>query len=208
MALRATRLGAWVRGPKRAAHRSRLHHPRFACSVRARRNQGSISITHGGICNPRWKPNCNRRGSHRWPGWEGVCHGNHIVPRAEDGAMKGTCREAELVVGLSGFRSASVSLPTTGPTMPFADFCPAVRMPLDILSHRSDTGQLSWGKLNRLPCIIAGSTLCIFDGSGLRSTLPVCPTLTPHIRFLSIDSHVCSTLPSDLVCRRMTSLQG
>src|SRR5437588_5760540 len=43
-------------------------------------------------------------------------------------------------------------------------------------------GQLSWGKLNRLPCTIAGSTLCIFDGSGLRSTLPACPTLTPHIR--------------------------
>ena len=41
--------------------------------------------------------------------------------------------------------------------MPYADFCPAVRMPLDILSHRSDTGQLSWGKLNRLPCTIAGS---------------------------------------------------
>ena len=35
-----------------------------------------------------------------------------------------------------GFRSASISLPTTGPTMPYADFCPAVRMPLDTLSHR------------------------------------------------------------------------
>ena len=91
--------------------------------------------------------------------------------------------------------------------MPYADFCPAVRMPLDILSHRSDTGQLSWGKLNRLPCTIAGSTLCVFDGCGLRSTLPARPTLTPHIRFLSIDSHVCSTLPSDLVGRRVTSLQ-
>jgi len=97
----ATRLGARVRGPKRAARKSRLHHPRFACSVRARRNRGSISITHGGTCNPRWKPNCNRRGSHPWPGWEGICHGNHIVPRAEDGAMKGTYREAELVVGLT-----------------------------------------------------------------------------------------------------------
>ncbi len=74
-------------------------------------------------------------------------------------------------------------------------------------SECRDTGQLSWGKLNRLPCTIAGSTLCIFDGCGLRSTLPACPTLTPPIRFLSIDSHVCSTLPSDLVCRRVTSLQ-
>jgi len=75
MALRANRLSARVRGPKRAARRSRLHHPRFACSVRARRNRKSISITHGGTCNPRWKPNCNRRGSHRWPGWEGIAMG-------------------------------------------------------------------------------------------------------------------------------------
>ena len=74
--------------------------------------------------------------------------------------------------------------------MPYADFCPAVRVPLDTLSHRSDTGQLSWGKLNRLPCTIAGSTLCIFDGSGLRGKSPARPTLTPPIRFLSIDSHV------------------
>jgi len=92
-----------VRGPKRAARRSRLrlHHPRFACSVRERRNRGSISITHGGTYNPRRKPNCNRRGSHRWPGWEGLRHRNHIVPRAEDGAMKGTYRKAELVLGLT-----------------------------------------------------------------------------------------------------------
>jgi uncharacterized protein (TIGR00369 family) len=66
-----------------------------------RRNRGSISITHGGTCNPRRKPNCNRRGSHRWPGWEGLRHRNHIVPRAEDGAMKGTYRKAELVFGLT-----------------------------------------------------------------------------------------------------------
>jgi hypothetical protein len=91
--------------------------------------------------------------------------------------------------------------------MPYADFCPAVRMPLDILSHRSDTGQLSWGKLNRLPCTIAGSTLCIFDGCGLRSTLPARPTLTPHIRFfvhrLARLLHA-SFRPR---CRRVTSLQ-
>jgi hypothetical protein len=53
-------------------------------------------------------------------------------------------------------------------TMPFADFCPAVRLPLGNLSRRSDTGQISWGNLSRLPCAIAGSTLRIFDGYGLR----------------------------------------
>jgi hypothetical protein len=43
--------------------------------------------------------------------------------------------------------------------MPYADFCPGVRLPYDILSRRSDAEQISWGKLNRLPCTVAGSTL-------------------------------------------------
>ena len=37
---------------------------------------------------------------------------------------------------------------------------------------------------------------------GLRGTLPARPTLTPCIRFLFIDSHICLTLPSDLTSRR------
>jgi hypothetical protein len=37
---------------------------------------------------------------------------------------------------------------------------------------------------------------------GLRSTSPARPTLTPYIRFLFIDSHICLTLPSDLASRR------
>ena len=73
--------------------------------------------------------------------------------------------------------------------MPSADFCSAVRPPFDSLSRRSDTEQISWGKLNRLPCTAAGSTLRVFDGYGLRGKLPARPTLTPCIRFLSIDSH-------------------
>src|SRR5271169_6526162 len=85
--------------------------------------------------------------------------------------------------------------------MPSADFCPAVRPPFGSLSRRSDTEQISWGKLNRLPCTAAGSTLRVFDGYGLRGKLPARPTLTPCIRFLSIDSHFCSTLPSDPASR-------
>ena len=46
--------------------------------------------------------------------------------------------------------------------MPSADFCSAVRSPFDNLSRRSDAEQISWGKLNRLPCTAAGSTLGIF----------------------------------------------
>ena len=82
--------------------------------------------------------------------------------------------------------------------MPSADFCPAVRMPHDILSRRSDTEQISWGKLSRFPCRVAGSTLRILDGYGLRGKWPARPTLAPSTRCLSIDSHVCCTLPSDL----------
>src|ERR1039457_1187173 len=47
---------------------------------------------------------------------------------------------------------------------PSADFCSAVRPPFDSLSRRSDTEQISWGKLNRLLCTIAGSTLRTLDG--------------------------------------------
>src|ERR1017187_9044074 len=43
--------------------------------------------------------------------------------------------------------------------MPYADFCSAVRPPLSRLSRRSDTEQISWGKLSHLPCTIAESTL-------------------------------------------------
>src|SRR4029077_9049828 len=99
-------------------------------------------------------------------------------------------------------RSASLALPTTWPTMPSADFCPAVRPPYGALSRRSDTEQISWGKFSRLPCIVAGSTLRILDGYGLRGKWPARPTLAPFTRFLSIDSHVCYTLPSDLASRR------
>ena len=88
-----------------------------------------------------------------------------------------------------GIRSASLASPTSRPTMPSADFCSAIRLPFDNLSRRSDTKQTSWGKLNRLPCTAAGSTLRAFDGYGLRGKLPARPTLAPCIRFLSIDSH-------------------
>src|SRR5208282_6101700 len=68
-------------------------------------------------------------------------------------------------------------------TMPYADFCPAVRRPCDHLSRRSDAEQISWGKLNRLPCTAAESTLRTLDGYGLRSKLPARPALAPCIRF-------------------------
>src|SRR5260370_17680582 len=80
--------------------------------------------------------------------------------------------------------------------MAAADFCPAVRLPLYTLRRRSDTEPISWGKLSRLPCTAAESTLPALDGYGLRGKSPARPALAPGIRFLSIGSHVCFTLPS------------
>src|SRR5208282_3006575 len=93
-------------------------------------------------------------------------------------------------IGCSAFRlwSASLALPTAWPTMPSADFCPAVRRPL--------------GRLSRLRCTTAGSTLRAVDGYGLCDTLPARPALAPRIRFLSIGSHLCFALPSDPASRR------
>src|SRR6476659_10420222 len=91
--------------------------------------------------------------------------------------------------------------------MPSADFCPAVRPPHGTLSRRNDTEQISRGKLSRLPCTVAGSTLRILDGYGLRDKWLARPMLAPHIRFLSIDSHVCSTLLSDPTSRWATPLR-
>jgi hypothetical protein len=73
--------------------------------------------------------------------------------------------------------------------MPSADFCTAVKLPLDNFSRRSDTEQISWGKFSRLPCTVAESTFRTFDGYGLCGTLPARPVLAPYIQFLSIDSH-------------------
>jgi hypothetical protein len=86
--------------------------------------------------------------------------------------------------------------------MPSADFCPAIGPPHGAPSRRSDTEQISWGKLSRLPRTVAESTLRPIDGYGLRGTLPARPVLAPCIRFLSIDSRICLVLPSDLASRR------
>ena len=88
------------------------------------------------------------------------------------------------------------------PNTPSADFCPAVTTPRGILSRRSDTEQISWGKFSHFPCTVAGSTLRTLDGYGLRGKLPARPALAPNIRFLFIDSHICYTLLSDPASRR------
>ena len=52
--------------------------------------------------------------------------------------------------------------------------------------RRSDAEQISRGKLSCFPCTVAGSTLRVLDGYGLRGKWPAGPTLAPCTRFLSI----------------------
>jgi len=122
-------------------------------------------------------------------------------------AINSCCRNAPLGICEANelpqrAKSSLEAFPTSWPNMPSADFCSAVRMPRGTLSRRSDTEQISRGKFNRLLRTVAGSTLRVLDGYGLRGKLPARPTLTPCIRFLSIDSRICSTLPSDPASRR------
>jgi hypothetical protein len=74
---------------------------------------------------------------------------------------------------------------------------------LQCLQSRSrNTRQVSRGKFGHLPCIAAESTLCALDEYGLCDHRPGCTALTPYVRFLSIGSYFCSTLPSDHASRR------
>ena len=52
--------------------------------------------------------------------------------------------------------------------MPYADFCPALSLPLDKLSRLRGTEHISRGKFSRLPRTVAGSTHRTLDGYGLR----------------------------------------
>ena len=61
----------------------------------------------------------------------------------------------------------------TTPTMPYADFCSAVRVPPGSLSRRNDTEHISPGKLSHLPCTVAELMFRTIDGYGLRGKLPL-----------------------------------
>ena len=63
--------------------------------------------------------------------------------------------------------------------------------------------QTSRGKFDRLQRTTAGFTDTRLDGYGLRCSLPTRPrVLASSIRFLSIGTRLCSTLPSDPASRR------
>lgn len=102
------------------------------------------------------------------------------------------------------------------PTMPSADFCPAVRTSSPVLSRcrfrNHDTGQISRGKTRILPRIDAGFTKCTLVGvatnavdGGLGGHVPAGPEcITPHIRFLFIVPRFRLGLPTHPASRRRT----
>src|SRR5260221_3267780 len=84
------------------------------------------------------------------------------------------------------------------PSTPSAAFCASFRPLTGRLSPESETtAQISGGKTDRFRHTAAGFTLCALDGSGLRGNKPARPSLTPHIRFLSIGSCFFSPILSD-----------
>jgi len=91
--------------------------------------------------------------------------------------------------------SASLALPTTWPTMPSADFCPAVRPPYGIsvaeAAQSRSPGVSSVAFRAQSPGL--RSHPC---GYGLRGKWPLVRRCALY-RCLSIDPHVCYTLPSD-----------
>ncbi len=132
-------------------------------------------------------------------------HGGHpalrrFTPPADD-ALPPSLDMTPLIRAPEGLQPSRTTR-CSAHTMPYADFCSAVRPPLSRLSRRSDTEQISWGKLSHFPCTIVESTLRTLMDYGLRGTLPSRPMRAPCIRFLSIDSHVCLMLPSDPASRR------
>ena len=90
-----------------------------------------------------------------------------------------------------------------GTTMPSADFCHAVKAPCDAFSHDSETHGRSPAirltAFNAQPPDLQPAPLTDVDfavnGQLVRHRMP-------HIRFLSIGSRLCSTLPSDAASRR------
>ena len=102
------------------------------------------------------------------------------------------------------------------PTMPSADFCPAVKTSSPVFSRCrfrfNDTRQISRGKTRILPRIDAGFTKCTLAGvatnavdRGLGGHVPAGPEcITPHIRFLFIVPRFRLELPPHPASRRRT----
>ena len=96
------------------------------------------------------------------------------------------------------------------PTMPFADFCHAVKAGFPSFSRCrfrvNDTWQISRGKTRILPRIDAGFTKCSpFADGGLGGHVPTGPgCITPHIRFLFIVPRFRLGLPPHPASRRRT----
>ena len=90
-----------------------------------------------------------------------------------------------------------------GTTRPSADFCHAVKAPYDAFSHESVTHDrsppISLTAFNAQPPNLPPAPLMDADFAAMGQLVRRC---RPYIRFLSIGSRLCSTLPSDPASRR------
>ena len=89
-----------------------------------------------------------------------------------------------------------------GTTMPSADFCHAVKAPYDAFSHEFETHgrspAISLTAFNAQPPNLPPAPLMDVD---FAVSCQLVQRRRPHIRFLSIGSRLCSTLPSDPTSR-------
>jgi len=91
--------------------------------------------------------------------------------------------------------------------MPSADSCATVGSPLDFPSSNTGTmTQFSPGKSDRLRRTPAGFTALVLMDLDFAIRCPLVRPRMPHIRFLSVRSRLCSTLPSDAFARPCASL--
>ena len=90
-----------------------------------------------------------------------------------------------------------------GTTMPSADFCHAVKAPYDAFSHEFEAHGRSPAirvtAFNAQPPNLPPAPLMDVD---FAVSCQLVRRRRPHIRFLSIGSRLCSTLPSDPASRR------
>ena len=130
--------------------------------------------------------------------------------RASPSSTTSKARSPWIFCRYASGRAASYSpLPPFGPssrhigtTMPSADFCAGVRGPRDPLSLESGTRhrspEVSSTAFHAQPPDLRSAPLMDMD-FGI-----ICPLVRPdlpHIRFLSVRSWLCSTLPSDPTSR-------
>ena len=126
----------------------------------------------------------------------------HLTPDGDRSGLRGCHGHIEHLLFLSFRTSGSLDKPTPLLRHQLTSASRSGGLPTLSVSISGQTRQISRGKFLRLPRTTAEFTFYALDGYGLHCQLPARPTLTPHIRFLSVGSRVCYMLPSDAASRQ------